>query len=324
MATNSAPTATFNEALLLSTITGSNFVLKSPTGTTVTATVSYNNTTFTATLTPSASLSNSTTYTATISGVKDLLGDLLASALSWSFTTGPAPTVTSESPASRATGVTVTAPLTATFNEAVQASTIAFTLTNSAGSAIAGSLAYNSTTNTETFTPSAALAFGTSYTATVSGAKDTAGDPMNGSTAWAFTTAASGSSNLTVSAGSAITTTAGATVQFAGAVSGGTAPYTDSWNFGDGATAAGANSATFVQTDQTTTQGNWIGTYGGAGYDIVGDASSYPSYATVTESGGTPYSWSFSTPDMRALQLSEPGASGRQASTWFTGTSLRN
>ena len=44
------------------------------------------------------------------------------------------------------------------------------------------------TTNTETFTPTAALAYGTTYTATVSGAKDTDGDPMSGSTTWSFTT----------------------------------------------------------------------------------------------------------------------------------------
>src|SRR5262249_22714258 len=39
-------------------------------------------------------------------------------------------------------------------------------------------------------TPSAALAFLTTYTATVSGAKDTAGDSMSGSVTWSFTTAA--------------------------------------------------------------------------------------------------------------------------------------
>ena len=44
---------------------------------------------------------------------------------------------------------------------------------------------------------------------------------------------------MTVSAGSNLTTNAGSTVTFAGSVSGGTAPYTDSWNFGDGSTSTG-------------------------------------------------------------------------------------
>ncbi len=42
--------------------------------------------------------------------------------------------------------------------------------------------------------------------------------------------------------------------------------------------------ATFLSTD-TTTQGSWKGVYGADGYNIIGNASSYPSYATVTPSG---------------------------------------
>ena len=47
---------------------------------------------------------------------------------------------------------------------------------------------------------------------------------------------ASSPSGLTVSAGSNVTANAGSTATFAGSVSGGTAPYTYSWNFGDGTT----------------------------------------------------------------------------------------
>src|SRR5262249_55833684 len=79
----------------------------------------------------------------------------------------------------------------------------------------------------------------------------------------------SSSGSLVVKAGSNLTTSEGATVTFAGSVSGGTAPYTYSWNFGDGG-ATSANPASFVQAD-TTTQGNWIGAYGGAGYNVIGD-----------------------------------------------------
>ena len=115
----------------------------------------------------------------------------MTSPFSWSFTTGPAPAVTGESPAPAATGVAVSSPVTATFNEAVQSSTIGFTLTSSTGSVVAGTVAYNSTNNTVTLTPSAALAYATTYTAAVSGAKDTAGDPMTSPFSWSFTTTAS-------------------------------------------------------------------------------------------------------------------------------------
>ena len=71
----------------------------------------------------------------------------------------------------------------------MQATTINFTLANGAGTSVVGSASYDSTTDTATFTPSAALANGTTYTATVSGAKDAAGDPMSAAISWSFTTA---------------------------------------------------------------------------------------------------------------------------------------
>ena len=46
--------------------------------------------------------------------------------------------------------------------------------------------------------------------------------------------------------------------------------------------------ASFIEQD-TTTQGNWIGTYGTQGYDVIGNAASLPSYATVTPSGRVDY-----------------------------------
>ena len=98
------------------------------------------------------------------------------------------PTVTARTPASGATGVSISAAPTATFSEAVQAATISFTLKNAANTNIPGTVAYNAGTNTATFTPGAALATGTVYTASVTGAKDTAGNTMAGTTSWSFTT----------------------------------------------------------------------------------------------------------------------------------------
>ena len=96
--------------------------------------------------------------------------------------TSAAPVVTGETPASGATGVATNTEVTATFNQAVQASSITtttFTLKNSSGTAVAATVAYNSSTDTATLTPSAALAYGTTYTATVSGAKNNAGGPTS-------------------------------------------------------------------------------------------------------------------------------------------------
>ena len=77
--------------------------------------------------------------------------------------------------------------------------------------------------------------------------------------------------------------------------------------------------AAFIQED-TTTQGNWIGAYGTQGYDVTGDTASLPSYATVTTSGASGYTWTTSTTDPRALQ--DPSGSGRVAACWDSGTSF--
>ena len=73
--------------------------------------------------------------------------------------------------------------------------------------------------------------------------------------------------------------------------------------------------AVFATTD-TTTEGNWIGAYGGQGYDVLGDTASIPSFATVTPHGEIPYTWAASTTDTRALQ--NPGGSGRIAACWYS------
>jgi hypothetical protein len=100
------------------------------------------------------------------------------------------PAVTSQTPASGATGVAVSAPITATFNEAVQQSAISFTLTGPGGAAVPATLGYNASTNTATLTPLSNLAASKTYTATVSGAKATSGAAMSGQVSWSFTTSA--------------------------------------------------------------------------------------------------------------------------------------
>ena len=87
-------------------------------------------------------------------------------------------------------------------------------------------------------TTSHSFASAGTYTVTVT-AKDEYGKT---GTATGTVTISAPAGSLVVSAGSNITTNAGATVTFAGAVSGGTAAYNYSWNFGDGTTlTAGSN-----------------------------------------------------------------------------------
>ena len=96
--------------------------------------------------------------------------------------------MTARTPASGATGVAATTTVTATFSEPVQSGTVVMALAGPGGSAVAGGTAYDAANRRATFTPSAALAAGTAYTATVSGARDTAGNQM-APTSWSFTTA---------------------------------------------------------------------------------------------------------------------------------------
>ena len=56
------------------------------------------------------------------------------------------------------------------------------------------------------------------------------------------------------------------------------------------------------------TQGSWEGVYGGDGYNVIGASASYPSYAQVSASGYSSYTWTNSTSDPRALQKPGGGA----------------
>jgi glucose/arabinose dehydrogenase len=76
--------ASFSEPIQPSTLS---FVLRNSGGTVIPATPSYDNATRTASLDSTSDLSGASTFTATISGVRDLAGNLIAAPVSWSFTT---------------------------------------------------------------------------------------------------------------------------------------------------------------------------------------------------------------------------------------------
>jgi hypothetical protein len=96
------------------------------------------------------------------------------------------PTVSSTSPTSGATGVSITAPVSATFSSAVDADTLTFTLKGPDGSTVPGATTLPAS-NKATFTPSTQLALNTTYTASVQ-ASDLWGNAMADPVTWSFTT----------------------------------------------------------------------------------------------------------------------------------------
>ena len=111
VSTSTAVTALFSEPLDAATVSGATFELRNSSNALVAASVSYNTTTRTATLTPSSALAGSTTYTVTVKGgaadprVKDLAGNALAANNTWSFTTGASSCPCTIWPASATPGI---------------------------------------------------------------------------------------------------------------------------------------------------------------------------------------------------------------------------
>ncbi len=219
VATNTKITATFSEAMAPATISTASFTLTcgspcvSPTGNTVSYAVGGK----TATLTPGAVLESDTLYTATITtAATDLTDNALAgnqaplpaaSDYVWMFTTSAAldviaPTISSTNPVDGASNVALNSSINATFDKAMDQSTInatTFTVQGVSGPALAGTFSYDAVANVTTFTPSSNLTAGAVYTATitsgVAGVKDLAGNELAAGLApnpWTFTTNASG------------------------------------------------------------------------------------------------------------------------------------
>lgn len=187
-------TATFSKAV--QGVGAGTFTLRNAAGTAIPATVSYNATTKTATLDPTANLAADVTFTATLVGgataIRDTAGTPLAST-SWTFTTGPAPTVTGFTPGSNSLLVRRNNNLSVTFSEPVQGvNTATFTVKNAAtGALVPAAVFRNGTTNQWILDPQNTLAAKTKYTVTVTGGgtsiRDLAGNQLATKT-WQFTT----------------------------------------------------------------------------------------------------------------------------------------
>jgi len=192
---NVVVTGTFSRSMDASTITSSTFTLTGPSGA-VAGTVSYDDTSKTASFTPTAPLAYSTNYTARFAAtVRAADGVALAGAVSWTFTVANAvpPTVTGTLPVNGALDIGSAVRPRATFSKSLKPATVTtstMTLTGPSG-AVNGSVAYDDTTKSATFTPTAALASGT-YTVRLD-PSIAATDDATLATAytWTFTVAAS-------------------------------------------------------------------------------------------------------------------------------------
>ncbi len=192
----------FNMPMNPATLSGSTFTIKDGANV-ISGSVAYKgNTAF---FKPNASLTANTLYTATITTeVKNLQGTALSSNYVWMFTTGTitAPTVMSTDPLDNAIATPINKSISATFSVAIDPTTIndkTFTIKNGTTS-LAGAVTYTGTT--ATFDPSTDLLPGTTYTATISGAKNMQGVALANDYVWNFSTSSSLTGN-TVNLGSA-------------------------------------------------------------------------------------------------------------------------
>lgn len=204
---NHAFVITFSEPMDPTTIIAANFFLQQD-ATNVEGEITYTGTT--ATFTPSEDLEPNSVYIGTLSNTAaDMAGNALLANVVVSFTTGSTPDtalpmVQGTSPSNDATDVTRTVVPKATFNEAMDVTTIttsSFTLKEGSNN-VAGVVTYAGLV--ATFTPSSHLDPATEYTATINtSAKDLAGNALAASTVWSFTTGGSSSPLANVSLGEA-------------------------------------------------------------------------------------------------------------------------
>lgn len=189
VALNKIVEATFNMPMNSATITGSSFTLKQGT-TVIPGSVSYNSNI--AFFKPTSSLTANTVYTATITtAVQNLAGVPIATDYIWNFTTGTniAPIVTSTSPTNNESGVLLNKIITATFNMAMDPTTLTTTTFSikQGNSPILGNVTYTGTT--ASFTPTSPLLSNTRYTATITTAvKSSTGIALANNYVWSFTT----------------------------------------------------------------------------------------------------------------------------------------
>jgi hypothetical protein len=94
---------------------------------------------------------------------------------------GAPPAVASATPVAGSSSNPTTTDPSVTFTKPVVPATLSFTVKDSGGHVVAGTTSFDGTNTIATFTPTGALAAGTTYTVTISGAQDTSGQSMTAS-----------------------------------------------------------------------------------------------------------------------------------------------
>lgn len=197
---NTIVTVIFSEEMDQSTINATTVTLKDGANNPVTAAVTYDPFSLSATLRPTNLLASNTTYEATVTtGVRDAAGgNALAVPYTSSFTTSTnpdttPPSVLSVSPANGSICASTTGTVTATFSESLDPSTVnggTFLVTGAGNQAVTGTVSYIGN-QTAAFAPDAPFAAAASFMATLTaGIKDLAGNALTSPFTWNFTTIA--------------------------------------------------------------------------------------------------------------------------------------
>lgn len=197
VAPNRALYVQFNEAMDGTTINSKTMTVTDANGAAMAGTVVYDTNFDVAEFQPDPALQENTSYTLTVStGVKSAAGVALATAYTQSFTTRASTDkspiyVKSVMPAPNATCISASTPISITFSEGAELSTLNSTnivITGPGSTVIPAQMSYNVTTAVATLTPNSSLPSG-AITVTVRNVADAAGVAMTSTYAWSFSTA---------------------------------------------------------------------------------------------------------------------------------------
>ena len=274
----------FNEPVDAAKLSGVS--LTGPSGT-VTTSLSVFNGNQSVALIPTVPLATGMQYTIHVAGVQDFSGNLLASPVTSSFSTGTAadlnpPRVTSSTPSANSTGISTTAAIQVQFSKAIDPVSITPTTFQvypyNTSIPVAGTVSTTAHGQTVTFTPTQALDSLTFYYVSLTtGITDMEGQPLTGSASFFFTTA-QGTTSLAPVIGLVNPSSTGTV---------GTSISIDGTYFG---TSQGSGTVTFNGTTATAT--NWTDSQ--ISVTVPTGATTGP--LVVTVNGVASNSWSFTVP----------------------------
>ncbi len=196
VATGSVISVTFSEAMDTSSINASTFIVSCG-GLMITGDLAFSPDQMAATFTPGTGLPYGASVSVYIDvRVKDLAGNVLNSAVIWTFSTVPAPDLTppqvaTVQPAAGATGVPISAEIGITFTEPMVATMIDTTtfLVASGGTPLTGTVTTSPDGMMATFTPALSLGYESSIAVTIlAGLRDLSGNALQANFISTFTT----------------------------------------------------------------------------------------------------------------------------------------